>query len=349
MRTNLKTLTELTEGSIVQGDPELILTGFNSIQEAEPGDVTFLGNSRYAPSLAKSKAGAVLVDDQFADFPEGMAVIRVSNPTLQFSRIIKQYGPQKTDFQPGVHPSAVISSTAKFDPAKVFIGPCVTIGEEVEIGDGSSINAGTHIGRGAKLGLDCFLHPRVVINERCLLGNRVIIHSGAVIGSDGFGYEFTAGRHAKIDQVGIVQVDDDVEIGACATLDRARFGRTWIGEGSKIDNLVQIAHNVVIGKHCLIVSQTGISGSTHLGNYVTLAGQVGVAGHLQIADQVLLLAKSGVTKSIPQPGAYTGYPAKPLMEGRRALAYPAKIPDILQRLKAMEQRIAELESKLTTA
>lgn len=346
MRTNLKALTELTEGAIVQGDPELILTGFNSIQEAEPGDITFLGNSRYAPSLAKSKAGAVLVDDQFTDFPENMAVIRVSNPTLQFSRIIKQYGPQKLDFLAGVHPSAVISPTAKFDPAKVFIGPCVTIGEEVEIGDGSSINAGTHIGRGAKLGLDCFLHARVVVNDRCLLGNRVIVHSGAVIGSDGFGYEFTAGRHMKIDQVGIVQVDDDVEIGACATIDRARFGRTWIGEGSKIDNLVQIAHNVVTGKHCLLVSQTGISGSTHLGNYVTLAGQVGVAGHLQIADQVLMLARSGVTKSITQPGAYTGYPAKPLMEGRRALAYPAKIPDILQRLKAMEQRIVELESKL---
>ncbi|MEY4484791.1 MAG: UDP-3-O-(3-hydroxymyristoyl)glucosamine N-acyltransferase [Verrucomicrobiota bacterium] len=349
MKTNLQELSALTGGTIAAGDHELPITGFNSIQEAEPGDITFLGNSRYAPALAKSKASAVLVDEQFNELPEGMAVIRVDNPTLQFSRIIKRFGPQILPFTPGVHPSAVISPTAKFDPAKVFVGPCVTIDDEAEIGDGSSINAGTSIGRGAKLGTDCFLHARVVVNERCLLGNRVILHSGAVVGSDGFGYEFTAGRHQKIDQVGIVQIDDDVEIGACATIDRARFGRTWIGEGTKIDNLVQIAHNVVIGKHCLIVSQTGISGSTHLGNYVTLAGQVGVAGHLQIADQVLLLAKSGVTKSITQPGAYTGYPAKPLMEGRRALASPAKIPDIIQRLKAMEQRVVELEAKLSAS
>ncbi len=346
MRTNLKELSDLTEGTIATGDQDLSITGFNSIQEAEPGDITFLGNSRYAPALAKSKASAVLVDETFQDFPPAMAVIRVSNPTLQFSRIIKQYGPQKLPFQPGVHPSAVISPTAKLDPAKVFVGPCVTIEDGAEIGDGSTIKAGANIGRGVKLGRDCLIHANAVINERCLLGDRVIIHSGAVIGADGFGYEFTGGRHLKIDQVGIVQVDNDVEIGACATIDRARFGRTWIGEGSKIDNLVQIAHNVVIGKHCLIVSQVGISGSTHLGNYVTLAGQAGVAGHLQIADQVLLLARSGVTKSITQSGAYTGFPAKPLMEGRRALAYPAKIPDIIQRLKAMEQRVAELEAKL---
>ncbi|CAN5863331.1 UDP-3-O-(3-hydroxymyristoyl)glucosamine N-acyltransferase [soil metagenome] len=349
MRTNLKELSDLTEGSIATGDPDLIITGFNSIQEAEPGDITFLGNSRYAPALAKSKASAVLVDETFNDLPAGMAIIRVDNPTVKFSHIIKQYGPQKLPFQASVHPSAVISPTAKLDPTKVFIGPCVTIEDGAEIGDGSTIKAGANIGQDVKLGRDCLIHANVVINERCLLGDRVIVHSGAVIGADGFGYEFTAGRHLKIDQVGIVQIDDDVEIGACATIDRARFGRTWIGEGSKIDNLVQIAHNVVIGKHCLLVSQVGISGSAHLGNYVTVAGQAGVAGHIQIADQVLLLARSGATKSIPEAGAYTGFPAKPLMEGRRALAYPAKVPDIIQRLKAMEQRVAELESKLAAS
>jgi UDP-3-O-[3-hydroxymyristoyl] glucosamine N-acyltransferase len=184
----------------------------------------------------------------------------------------------------------------------------------------------------------------VVIRERCILGNRVTIHSGSVIGSDGFGYEMFEGRHVKIEQVGIVQIEDDVEIGSCTTIDRARFGRTLIGEGTKIDNLVQIGHNCVLGKHCIIVSQTGISGSTRIGNHVTMGGQVGVAGHLVIGDKVMLLAKSGVTKSIPEPGAYTGYPAKPLMEGRKMLTYPARVPELMERIKKLERRLAVLES-----
>jgi UDP-3-O-[3-hydroxymyristoyl] glucosamine N-acyltransferase len=183
------------------------------------------------------------------------------------------------------------------------------------------------------------------VRERSLIGNRVILHSGCVIGADGFGYELVKGRHQKIDQVGIVQLDDDVEVGACTTIDRARFGRTWIGEGSKIDNLVQIAHNVVVGKHSIIVSQTGVSGSTRIGNYVTIAGQVGIAGHLEISDQVMLLAKTGVSKSITAPGAYTGFPAKPLLEGRKMLALPAKIPDIIDRVRALEKKIEELEAR----
>ncbi|WP_172683303.1 UDP-3-O-(3-hydroxymyristoyl)glucosamine N-acyltransferase [Verrucomicrobium spinosum] len=185
-----------------------------------------------------------------------------------------------------------------------------------------------------------------MIKDRCILGDRVIIHSGAMIGTDGFGYEFSNGRHLKIDQVGIVQLDDDVEVGSCTTIDRARFGRTWIGEGSKIDNLVQIAHNVITGKHCLIVSQVGISGSTRLGDYVTMAGQVGVAGHLKIGDKITVMAKSGITKDLSESGVYTGYPAKPLMEGRRALTYPGRVPEILDRLKAMEKRVQELEARL---
>jgi UDP-3-O-[3-hydroxymyristoyl] glucosamine N-acyltransferase len=194
------------------------------------------------------------------------------------------------------------------------------------------------------IGENCELHPNVVIRERCILGNRVTIHSGSVIGSDGFGYEMFEGRHVKIEQVGIVQIEDDVEIGSCTTIDRARFGRTLIGEGTKIDNLVQIGHNCVLGKHCIIVSQTGISGSTRIGNHVTMGGQVGVAGHLVIGDKVMLLAKSGVTKSIPEPGAYTGYPAKPLMEGRKMLTYPGRVPELMERIKKLERRLAAFES-----
>lgn len=346
MNILLKELATLLEGNITQGDPDLLVTGFGSIQEAEPGHITFLGNPRYAPALKKSRASVLLTGEEFQDIPESMAVIRVANPTLQFSLVIQKFGPPKREFQPGIHPTAVISGTAKLNRERVSIGPYVVIEDEVEIGDGTAVHAGAFIGHGTRLGEGCLLHAHAVIKERCVLGNRVIIHSGAMIGTDGFGFEFSGGRHVKIDQVGIVQLDDDVEVGSCTTIDRARFGRTWIGEGSKIDNLVQIAHNVVIGKHCLIVSQVGISGSTRLGTYVTLAGQVGVAGHLNLGDKVTVMAKGGVTKDLTVPGAYTGFPAKPLMEGRRALTYPGRVPEILDRLKAMEKRVHELEASL---
>ncbi len=347
MNTNLKELCDLIEGTITVGELNLPITGFSSIKEAESGEITFLGNARYASSLKKSKASAVIVDEQFTDIPEGIAVIRVNNPTLKFSLIIDKFGPQKQPFIPGIHPTAVMGANTTYNPKKVYIGPCAIIEDGVEIGDGTSINGGVFIGRNAKIGNDCLIHANAVIKDRCVLGNRVIIHSCTVIGSDGFGYEFAVGKHLKIDQVGIVQIDDDVEVGSCTTIDRARFGRTWIGEGTKIDNLVQIAHNVITGKHCILVSQVGISGSTRLGNYVTLAGQTGVAGHLNITDQVTMLGRSGVTKDIDEPGAYMGYPTKPLMEGRRYLAYPSKVPSIIERLKVMEEKVKQLESKLT--
>jgi UDP-3-O-[3-hydroxymyristoyl] glucosamine N-acyltransferase len=246
-------------------------------------------------------------------------------------------------FVPGVHSTAVVASDAVFDPQKVSIGPHAVIEEGVSIGDGTIIHSGVFVGRGVRMGTDCTLHANAVIKEHCVLGNRVILHSGSVIGSDGFGYEFINKRHQKIEQVGIVQIDDDVEIGSCTTIDRARFGRTWIGEGSKIDNLVQIGHNCILGKHCIIVSQTGISGSTHLGDYVTMGGQVGVIGHLKIGDHVMFKARSVVTKSISEAGTYTGYPARPLMEGHRMLVLPARIPELIERVSELEKKLAALE------
>lgn len=346
MNILLKELATLLEGNITQGDPNLLITGFGSIQEAEPGDITFLGNPRYAPALKKSRASVLLTGEDFHDIPESMAVIRVANPTLQFSLVIQKFGAPKREFHAGIHPTAVISETAKLNRERVYVGPHVVIEDDVEIGDGTAVHAGSFIGQGSRLGEGCLLHAHAVIKDRCLIGNRVIIHSGAMIGTDGFGYEFSGGRHVKIDQVGIVQLDDDVEIGGCTTIDRARFGRTWIGEGTKIDNLVQIAHNVAVGKHCLIVAQVGTAGSTRLGNYVVLAGQVGVGGHLNIGDKITVMAKAGVTKDLTAPGSYTGFPARPLMEGRRVLAYPGRVPEILDRLKAMEKRVQELEGKL---
>lgn len=340
----VRSLAALVGGKVLCGDLEACVQGLNSIAEAEPGDVTFLGNPRYAAALESSRATAVLVPEGFQGTAGGKACIEVGNPTLAFSQVIRQFGPTKPLTRWGVSDLALVDPTAKFDANAVSIGVGVYVGEGAVLGRGTILWPGCFIGAGAVIGENCELHPNVVIRERCRLGNRVTIHSGTVIGSDGFGYEMQEGRHVKIEQVGIVEIEDDVEIGSCTTIDRARFGRTLIGEGTKIDNLVQIGHNCVVGKHCIIVSQTGISGSTKIGNYVIMGGQVGVAGHLVIGDKVMLMAKSGVTKNLPDSGAYTGYPAKPLMEGRKMLTYPARVPELMERVKKLEQRLAALES-----
>jgi UDP-3-O-[3-hydroxymyristoyl] glucosamine N-acyltransferase len=341
----LQQVAALTQGTLIIGEPDSTITGFSSIKEAESGDVTFLGNARYANDLKKSKASAVIALPDFTTAPAGMAVIQSENPTLAFSAIIKEFGPQKKVFAPGVHATASVSADAKFDPTKIYVGPNAVIEDGAEIGEGTLIYGGAYVGPDAKIGKDCVIHANAIIKDNCLLGDRVIIHSGAVIGADGFGYQFSGGKQLKIEQVGRVQIDDDVEIGSCSTIDRARFGRTWIGEGTKIDNLVQIAHNVIIGKHCVIVALVAIAGSARIGNYVTIAGQVGVGGHLNVCDQVVLLARSGVTKDISEPGYYMGFPTKPLMEGRRLVAHQAKQPELFQRIKTLEKRLAELEAK----
>lgn len=342
MHRTLAEIATLTQGEIIAGDPSCLITGFNSIDMAEKGEVTFLGNSRYLSQLKTSRASAVLANASLESAPEGMGLVRVENPQLAFAKVVAEYGPQLPPFAPGIDPTAVIAQSAKLNRDKVFIGPHVVIEEEAEISDGCAIHAGAFVGRGVKMGENGVLHSNAVVKERCLLGKRVIIHSAAVIGSDGFGYEMKDGRLEKIPQVGIVQLDDDVEVGACATIDRARFGRTWIGEGTKIDNLVQIGHNCVVGKYCILCAQVGISGSTRVGDYVTMAGQVGVAGHLKIGNNITLFAKSGVTKDLHAPGAYTNYPARPLSEGRRMLMYPAKVPEILERLKELEAKVKKL-------
>lgn len=338
-------IAELTGGTLICGAPDGLVTGLNSLSEAVEGDVSFLGNPRYSPQLKTTKATAVLVAPDLKDPPEGKALIQVANPTHAFSAVIRHFRPKPQPVVMGIHPTAVVSPSATIDAAKVSVGPHVVIEADAVIGDGAVIHAGAYIGYSVKLGGDCVIHANAVIKEHCVLGSRVIVHSGAVIGTDGFGYELVNGRHVKVDQVGIVQLDDDVEIGSCTTIDRARFGRTHVGAGTKIDNLVQLGHNVVTGQNCILCSQTGISGSTRLGNYVVMAGQVGVSGHLEIGDQVTFLAKSGVTKNVTAAGAYTGYPAKPLIEGRKMLTYPARVPELLDRVKELEQRLAALESK----
>ena len=336
MEITVQELAALVGGQFaLEADGAKRITGAAAIADAAEGQVTFFGNARYLPQLKTSRATAALVPLDFAEDIPAVA-IRVENPSLAFAGLLAKFAPEPIRFVPSVHPTAVIGRDVILGDG-VSIQPYVVIEEGAEIGAGSVIGAHGYIGHGVKIGRDSYLAPRVTVGARCIVGDRVIIHSGAVLGSDGFGFEFSGGRHVKIPQNGIVQVDDDVEIGANVTIDRARFGRTWIQEGTKIDNLVQIAHNVVIGKHCIVVSQTGISGSTRLGNNVTLAGQVGVVGHIEIGDRVVAGAKTGISKNIPAGEVIWGVPSQPMKEYKEQMALVRRLPKLLERLKKVEQ------------
>ena len=315
------------------------ISGVASIHEASRSDVTFLGNAKYLPSLRVCQAGAVLVPLDFSEVVPPV-VIRVENPSLAFARLVELFAPKPVVFAAGIHPTASIGEGVELG-ADVSIQANVVIQSGARIGARTVLGAGSYVGHGVQIGEDAFLHPRVTVEERCVIGDRVVLHSGVVIGSDGFGFELVRGRHVKIPQVGIVQIDDDVEIGANTTVDRARFGRTWIQEGTKIDNLVQIAHNVVVGKHCLIVAQVGISGSTRLGDYVTLAGQVGVVGHVEVGDRVVVSAKSGVSKNLASNALYMGNPAVPASEYREEVALVRRLSKLNARVKALEERLSK--------
>ena len=267
----------------------------------------------------------------------GILPIKVDNPSFAFAKAVEKYAFRPRAFQPGVHPSAVIEDDVTLDATKVSIGPNVTIEIGTTIGDGTEIRAGAFIGEYSTIGRDCRVFPNVTIYHGSVLGDRVCIHANTAIGSDGFGYDTaSAGSHTKIEQIGNVQIDDDCEIGAAVTIDRARFGRTWIGSGTKIDNNCQIGHNVVIGKDCIIVAAAAIAGSAIIGSRVTIAAQVGIAGHLRIGDDTVLAARAGVTKNLPGRAVYMGFPAGPVKQAKRELIYPRRIPEILKRLKALE-------------
>jgi len=345
LELKLKELAALVGGQFAnEADGETPIRGAAAIAEAGEGDITFFGNSKYLPALKKCQASAALVPEDFADSAPPV-LIRVANPSLAFSRILEQFVPEPERFAPGVHPTAVVGPNVELGEG-VSIQPFVVVEEGVRIAARSVIGAHGYVGRSAQIGADCLLHARVTVGSRCSLGDRVVVQPGAVIGSDGFGFTFAEGRHVKIPQVGIVRVDDDVEIGANVTIDRARFGRTWIQTGTKIDNLVQIAHNVVVGKHCILVAQVGISGSVRLGNYVTLAGQVGVAGHLEIADQIVVGAQTGINKSLSARNTYMGYPAVPASEWREQVAQIHRLSRLIERVKRLEEALEKQVSGL---
>lgn len=338
MKATVGEIAELVEGEILRGDASTVLTNFAALDQADSTCASFYGNTKYRDQLSKTEAGLVLVPEADLEVPDSAALVLVENPIVAFDAIVRGFGVQPPEFVSGVHEAAWVAPEAELDPAEVSVLANATVLKGARIGNGSRIGPGAVIGENVVIGKDCEIGPNVTIREGCLLGDRVILHAGVVVGGDGFGFEFVDGRHQKIEQLGIVRIGDDVEVGASTTIDRARFGETVIGEGTKIDNQVQIGHNVLIGKHCIIVAQTGISGSTRIGDYVTLAAQCGIAGHLSIADRVTCGGRTGVIASLTNPGGtYFGYPARPLKEDRRESMRIKQLGSLIKRVKKLEE------------
>jgi UDP-3-O-[3-hydroxymyristoyl] glucosamine N-acyltransferase len=338
------TATELATliGGTVIGNGAITLTGFAPAAAARPGDLTFAENDVYFERAEQSAASAVLIDSSFESAKK--ALIKVPNARIGFAKALALFFPDKK-FQPIVHPTSVIANSAKVDPTS-HIGPFCVIGDSVRIGANVVLQGGNHIADGSYIGEDCCLFPNVIIYPQTQIGKRVRIHAGSVIGSDGYGYVLDSGAHRKVPQIGNVVIHDDVEIGANVTIDRGALGATTIGRGTKIDNLVQIAHNVQIGEHSLIVAQTGIAGSTKLGNFVTLAGQVGIAGHLTIGDGVTIAAQSGIMHDIPAKQKWFGTPAQPDRKMKRQLLALQQLPDLLRRVAELERRLAQQSAEM---
>lgn len=339
MALTLSELALLVDGDIVRGELDLLVDGIASLDEAGASELSFLGNEKYRSQYLVTKAGAVIVPRGTEEGPEGCALIAADNPSLAFSKAVGHFvSSVSRRFTPGIHPRAIIDDSVTLDSAKVRVHAGAVIMAGAVIGDGSEIGPNSVIGEDVRIGRDCFIQANVTIRERCILGDRVALQPGVVIGSDGYGYELVDGRHKKVDQVGIVVVENDVEIGANTTVDRARFGRTVIGEGTKIDNLVQVGHNVQIGKHCLIIALTGIAGSAQFGDYVVAAAQVGVAGHVKVGSKAVLGGRTGVTADLEGGVTYGGNPARPIMDEQRSRAYFKNLPKLAERIKALEKK-----------
>ena len=329
-------LAELAElvGGTLEGDGSVPIQGVADLQGAGPSDLSFFAHPRYEAAARQTKAGALLVGPG-APRDLGAARIRVANPSAAFTRVAMLFAPSPAPRLSGVHPSAVVAPGVRLG-RNVGIGPHAVLEEGTEVGDETQVGAGSYIGRDVRIGSGCVFHPRVYVGDRCIIGHRVVLHAGAVVGADGFGYEMKDGRHQKVPQLGYVQIDDEAEIGANTTIDRGRFARTHIGEGAKIDNLVMIAHNCVVGPHSVIVAQSGLSGSTTTGHHVTIAGHVGTVGHIHIGSGAILTAKSGVTKDVPEGQTWRGAPARPIKEQMEMEAHIQQLPLLAKRLKALE-------------
>ena len=335
------TLGELAQrlGAELRGDSHLRISGVAALEDATETEISFVVSPKYTRLAKQTAAGALIVPPGMEDLERPLLVS--TNPYLAIAQALALFN-ERPRAALGVSPKAHLGDGVRLGPG-VSIHPLAYVGEEAIIGDRVTLHGGAYVGAGVKIGDDTLIHPNVTILDRCIVGKRVIIHSGTVVGSDGFGFAQDGGRHVKIPQTGIVRIDDDVEIGANCAIDRATLGMTWIQRGAKIDNLVQVAHNVVVGEDSVIVAQVGISGSTRIGKGVVLAGQVGVVGHLEIGDGVRVGAQAGVTKSIGAGQEVLGSPAVAYREFVRTSGMISRLPDLRKKVMELEKRLAQLE------
>lgn len=327
----------------LQGDPSRSVSGVGTVDEAGPEMLTWIGSEKYAAMLAHSGAGVALVPLHI-ETPDQMTVIRVSDPDLALCEVLELMAPPQDVVEPGVHPSAVIGEGAVVE--KVAVGPNVVVGEGARIGSGTVLHAGVFVGRDTEIGEDCVLWPNVVVREGVTMGHRVIIHPNSTIGSDGFSFIQREGRHVRVPQIGTVIIQDDVEIGANTCVDRARSGATVIGRGSKLDNLVQVAHNCELGEGCLLAGMAGVAGSAKLGKYVVLGGDAVVIDHLEIGDGVQVGAGGLVLNDLPAGSRVRGTPARTLTRFGREQVALKKLPELLKTVRELERRIEAAESRL---
>jgi UDP-3-O-[3-hydroxymyristoyl] glucosamine N-acyltransferase len=332
-------LSDIVEqlGGTLEGDGNIEITAVAGLGEAGKGDISFLANPKYAAQVSATKASAVIVPNDW-DRPVKCALVRVENSDQVFAEAAELFYEAPPKPAAGVHPSAVVDGSVQLGDG-VSIGAHCTVEAGVLIGANTVISANCHIGYKTVIGEDCFLYPLVSTREFTEIGNRVIIHNGTVVGSDGFGYAVQEdGSRTKIPQIGKVVIEDDVEIGANVAIDRARFGKTRVGKGTKIDNLVQIAHNVVIGEHSVMCGQAGVSGSTTIGSRCILAGQAGLAGHLEVGDGAIIGAQAGVMKDVPPKEFVIGSPAMPHLQYKKMVANTILLPKLKDKIRLLEQQ-----------
>jgi UDP-3-O-[3-hydroxymyristoyl] glucosamine N-acyltransferase len=338
MAKKLEQIAGYLQGELV-GDPSIEISGVAGIEEAQVGELTFLANPKYKAFLERTSASCVIVGKEIEKAK--VPLIRHPNPYLAFSRAMELFFETERKYPRSIHPTAVLGKGIKLG-ADVHLGPYVVVEDDVCLEQNVTVLAGSFVGSGSTVAENSLIYPRVTIRENTKVGKNVIIHPGTVIGSDGFGYAQEKGTHRKIPQMGKVIIEEDVEIGANVTIDRATLGATRIGRGTKIDNLVQIGHNVVIGENCIIVAQVGIGGSTKVGDSAILAGQVGLTGHINIGRGVVIGAQSGVTKDVPDNTTVFGYPAREIKKTKKIEACLSRLPEYIKRLKGIEEKLKHI-------
>ena len=329
----------------IEGNSKIQISGVAKIEDAKAGEISFIANSKYIKYLKETEASAIIVPKDLEEQAEGRTLVRSDNPYLSFLKTVVLFHPPQPLLEEGIHETAIVDKNTQLGK-NLSIGPYTVVGKRCKIGSGSVLMPGVIVGDDVIIGQDSLIHAHVCIRERVVIGDRVVIHNGTVVGSDGFGFAPEAGQYFKIPQVGTVVIEDDVEIGANVTIDRATLGETRIKKGVKLDNLIQIGHNCTVEENTVIAGQAGLSGSTHIGKGVRIGGQVGFAGHLKVGDGAAIGAKSGVDKSIPENTYVFGIPARPYMEEFRIQGAIHRLPERMKELRELKKEIEKLKKTL---